>query len=55
MQVPEHYISDVQFFFDGNPLELALYQTRSASMPAGCSPPPLCRCAGKRTGLGNVW
>ena len=60
MQVPEHYISDVQFFFDGKPLELALYQTLSERMAealpdAGCSPPPLCRCAGKRTGLGNVW
>ena len=32
MQVPEHYISDVQFFFDGNPLELALYQTLAERM-----------------------
>ena len=32
MQVPEHYISDVQFFFDGKPLELALYQTLSERM-----------------------
>lgn len=31
MQVPEHYISDVQFFFDGNPLELALYQTLASA------------------------
>ena len=34
MQVPEHYISDVQFFFDGNPLELALYQTLAERMSA---------------------
>ena len=32
MQVPEHYISDVQFFFDGKPLELALYQTLAERM-----------------------
>ena len=32
MQVPEHYIYDVQFFFDGKPLELALYQTLSERM-----------------------
>lgn len=32
MQVPEHYISDVQFFFDGTPLELALYQTLAERM-----------------------
>ena len=26
MNVPEHYIQDVLVFFDGRPLELALYQ-----------------------------
>lgn len=29
---PEHYESDVLFFFDGRPLELALYQTLFRSM-----------------------
>ena len=27
MKTPEHYTSDVLFFFDGKPLELALYET----------------------------
>lgn len=27
MRTPEHYASDVLFFFDGKPLELALYET----------------------------
>ena len=32
MKSPEHYESDVLFFFDGRPLELALYQTLFRSM-----------------------
>ena len=32
MQVPEHYTSDVLFFFDGKPLELSLYQLLSERM-----------------------
>lgn len=32
MKLPEHYESDVLFFFDGRPLELALYQTLFRSM-----------------------
>ena len=27
MKTPEHYESDILFFFDGRPLELSLYQT----------------------------
>ena len=27
MKTPEHYASDVLFFFDGRPLELSLYET----------------------------
>ena len=27
MKTPAHYMSDVLFFFDGRPLELALYET----------------------------
>ena len=27
MKTPDHYASDVLFFFDGKPLELALYET----------------------------
>ena len=27
MKTSEHYTSDVLFFFDGKPLELALYET----------------------------
>lgn len=26
MKIPEHYLSDVLFFFDGKPLELSLYE-----------------------------
>lgn len=32
MQVPEHYTSDVLFFFDGKPLELSLCQLLSERM-----------------------
>ena len=32
MKLPEHYESDVLFFFDGRPLELALYQTLFRSL-----------------------
>lgn len=32
MQIPEHYTSDVLFFFDGKPLELSLYQTLTERM-----------------------
>ena len=32
VKLPEHYESDVLFFFDGRPLELALYQTLFRSM-----------------------
>lgn len=32
MKLPERYESDVLFFFDGRPLELALYQTLFRSM-----------------------
>lgn len=32
MQVPEHYTSDVLFFFDGKPLELSQYQLLSERM-----------------------
>ena len=32
MKLPEHYESDVLFFFDGKPLELALYQTLFRSL-----------------------
>ena len=34
MKTPEHYETDVLFFFDGRPLELSLYQTLSARMEA---------------------
>lgn len=27
MKTPDHYASDILFFFDGKPLELALYET----------------------------
>ena len=32
MKLPEHYESDVLFFFDGRPLELAMYQTLFRSL-----------------------
>ena len=32
MQIPEHYTSDVSFFFEGKPLELSLYQTLAERM-----------------------
>lgn len=34
MQYPEHYVSDVLFFFDGKPRELALYQHLETQMEA---------------------
>ena len=34
MQTPEHYESDVLFFFDGKPWELALYETLFRRMEA---------------------
>ena len=34
MTTPEHYESDVLFFFDGKPTELALYQTLERAMAA---------------------
>ena len=32
MKIPEHYGADILFFFDGKPLELALYQTLFRSL-----------------------
>lgn len=37
MQIPEHYTSDVQFFFEGKPLELSLYQALAEGI-AECLP-----------------
>ena len=34
MTTPEHYESDVLFFFDGKPIELALYQALERAMAA---------------------
>lgn len=34
MRFPEHYLSDLLFFFDGKPRELALYQCLEAQMEA---------------------
>nr|WP_326185655.1 DUF5655 domain-containing protein [uncultured Oscillibacter sp.] len=34
MKTPEHYASDVLFFFDGRPLELALYEALFRRMDA---------------------
>ena len=34
MTTPEHYESDVLFFFDGKPTELALYQALERAMAA---------------------
>lgn len=34
MITPEHYLSDVLFFFDGRPVELSLYQALFARMEA---------------------
>ena len=34
MKTPEHYGSDVLFFFDGRPLELALYEALFRRMEA---------------------
>ena len=38
MKLPEHYDSDVLFFFDGRPLELSLYEAlfRHMDSPAYC-------------------
>ena len=34
MKLPEHYDSDVLFFFDGRPLELSLYEALFRHMEA---------------------
>ena len=34
MNLPEHYAADVLFFFDGHPVELALYQALTAQLAA---------------------
>ena len=36
MNVPGHYESDILFFFDGRPAELALYRLLEAQIDAAC-------------------
>ena len=69
MNVSEHYFADVLLFFDGKPLELALYQAlfrelralsgsrnpRSVFMAVICTARRHCPSGGGKTGRSIAW